>query len=403
MSEDYATLIAGARKAIAEASLGDAMEHLDAMIEALETAINHNDYRDGHFARMYLGAREGETLAEACERVTSERDSARAQLAGVRSRTALVERNAQRDANELIEQRAQAAEWHDLYNAAQDIAQEAEREVEALTVEACASRQVGGKTAAEWRERCDSAEAGLAALRDVVLPCSICMGRGVYVRRCSLCDDSTGDHQCDETLRDCPSPACGDLRRALTSTATLAAERDARVRREALLEAADKIDWKAEPGEHRDNVWMEGRVQQAQAIAAHLRALADEDGSGGDKIGLAYWCCACGDEILPGSLHASEMSLDSSGLRCGLCNIGHTLTEQLDAAVTRADTAEAAVVALREAAVSVDRADAGMGSWWIDRAEATTAEQRWMDAIKTLRAALASTVDLAAKVRTRAP
>lgn len=65
-------------------------------------------------------------------------------------------------------------------------------------------------------------------------------------------------------------------RAALAATpADLAARALAKARASALREAADAIDWKDSPGEHT-NVWMEGRMQQAAANAAHLRALADE-------------------------------------------------------------------------------------------------------------------------------
>ena len=83
------------------------------------------------------------------------------------------------------------------------------------------------------RER-DEAQAALVGLRESVLPCAICHGRGVYASRCDRCDDSTDDHECDATLYPCPAPACGDLRRALAATpAALAGQVRARVLREA--------------------------------------------------------------------------------------------------------------------------------------------------------------------------
>jgi hypothetical protein len=40
-------------------------------------------------------------------------------------------------------------------------------------------------------------------------------------------------------------------------------------------------------------------------------------------------CAACGDQILPNSLHSSNVSVDEDGLRCGLCNVGNAL-DKLD-------------------------------------------------------------------------
>jgi hypothetical protein len=52
-------------------------------------------------------------------------------------------------------------------------------------------------------------------------------------------------------------------------------------------------------------------------------------------------CAACGDQILPNSLHSSNVSVDEDGLRCGLCNVGNALdnpphASRIDAALDMA-------------------------------------------------------------------
>lgn len=95
----------------------------------------------------------------------------------------------------------------------------------------------------------DPAEAALAALEDAASTlatlreaaskaCVVCGGKGTRRTVCSMCHDSTWDHECDDEEVDCS--ACAPLRAALAAVPTdFLAKRDARVRAEALREAAD--------------------------------------------------------------------------------------------------------------------------------------------------------------------
>jgi hypothetical protein len=52
------------------------------------------------------------------------------------------------------------------------------------------------------------------ALRGQVLACR-CRGTGVYLTDCTLCGDSTEDHECNDREKACERPACVAARNAL--------------------------------------------------------------------------------------------------------------------------------------------------------------------------------------------
>jgi hypothetical protein len=61
-------------------------------------------------------------------------------------------------------------------------------------------------------------------------------------------------------------------------------------------------------------------------------------------------CAYCGDEILPGTLHSTNVSVEEDGVRCGLCNVGNAL----DVPPSQKQADEALDVAVRYGGIDGD-------------------------------------------------
>ena len=218
-------------------------------------------------------------VEQRAERAEAERDALLARLGSPDTHPGIAWQSLNRERDDARE-RAQEAEcevqsWKDECGRWEERVGEVEAGLLDVTAErdearACWHRDVAkGRAAIEKREAdLAAARAQLAAVVAAVLPCSICHGLGVYATACSMCGDSTYEHECDDKVAPCPAPACGDLRRALADTAQAAREHDERVRAEERERCAKVCEAHARRAYDRDELGADAGLKLAERIRA---------------------------------------------------------------------------------------------------------------------------------------